>query len=88
MSIKVEHAGGWDPSQYRNYVSTEPPNSRPKRRYEGLPDLSPVSKPKGLDEVKPKPDATPSGSPLGGSPVLDSKITDANNKDLKSKNIK
>jgi hypothetical protein len=78
MSIKVEHAGGWDPSQYRNYVSTEPPNSRPKRRYEGLPDLSPVSKPKGLDEVKPKPDA---------KPLVDKSLEDANKKDLKSKNI-
>jgi hypothetical protein len=76
--IEVEHAGGWDNS-YRNYTDPDRKYKNPKRRYEGLPDLSPVSKPKGLDEVKPKQDTTP---------VLDSKITDANNKDLKSKNIK
>jgi hypothetical protein len=76
--IEVQHAGGWDNS-YRNYTEPDRKYKHPKRQYEGLPDLSPLSKPKGLEEVKPKPDA---------KPLLDRSVEDANQKDLKSKNLK
>ena len=78
MPIKVEHAGDWDPTQYRNYTEPDRTYKRPKRRYEGLPSLPRVSKPQGLTEVTPKQDA---------SPLVDKSLQDANKKDLKSKNI-
>jgi hypothetical protein len=48
--IEVQHAGDWDPTQYRNYTEPDRTYKRPKRRYEGLPALSPVSRPCPLDE--------------------------------------
>ena len=77
MPIKVEHAGDWDPTQYRNYTDPDRTYKRPKRRYEGLPSLPRVSKPQGLTEVTPKQDATP----------VDESISKANNNDLKSRNL-
>ena len=76
MSIKVEHAGGWDNS-YRNYTEPDRKYNNPKRQYEGLPSLQRVSKPQGLKEVTPKQDATP----------VDESISKANNNDLKSRNL-
>ena len=78
MSIKVEHAGGWDPSTYLPYCIDGSTYKTPKRQYEGLPSLPRVSKPTGVEEVKPKPDATP---------VLDKALEDAITNDLKSRNI-
>ena len=77
MSIKVEHAGGWDNS-YRNYTEPDRKYNNPKRQYEGLPSLQRVSKPTGVEQVKPKPDATP---------VLDKALEDAITNDLKSRNL-
>ena len=77
MPIKVEHSGGWDNS-YRNYTDPDRKYKKPKRRYEGLPSLPRVSKPTGVEQVKPKPDATP---------VLDKALEDAITNDLKSRNL-
>ena len=77
MSIKVEHSGGWYPTKYIPYCTDSSTFKVPKRVNADLPTLPPVSKPKGVTEVKAKPDLTP----------VDKKITEANNKDLKSKNI-
>jgi hypothetical protein len=77
MSIKVEHSGGWKPNTYLPYCVDGSSFKVPKRVNADLPTLPPVSKPKGVTEVKAKPNPTP----------LDKKITEANNKDLKSKNI-
>ena len=77
MSIKVEHSGGWDNS-YRNYTDPDRKYKKPKRRYEGLPSLPKVSKPTGVEDVKPKLDATP---------VLDKALEQAITNDLKSRNL-
>ena len=77
MSIKVEHSGGWDNS-YRNYTDPDRKYKKPKRRYEGLPSLPKVSKPTGVEDVKPKLDA---------SPVLDKALEQAITNDLKSRNL-
>jgi hypothetical protein len=77
MSIKVEHSGGWKPNTYLPYCVDGSSYKTPKRKYEGLPSLPRVSKPKGLEQVEPKPDAKP----------FDESISKANNKDLKARNL-
>ena len=77
MSIKVEHSGGWDPSKYIPYCTDSSTFKVPKRVNADLPTLPPVSKPKGVTEVKAKPNLTP----------LDKKITEANKKDLSKRNL-
>ena len=77
MSIRVEHAGGWNPNTYLPYCVDGSSYKTPKRKYEGLPSLPRVSKPKGLEQVEPKPDAKP----------FDKRIDEANKKDLTARSI-